>query len=111
MGYTLRVYCIRALGLRAKDITGKSDPYLVLTLNDKVISDKDHYVPRQVNPVFGRCFEFMAAFPFDHILKIALYDYDKVTSDDLVGETKIDIEGRYYTKHGAACGLPERYEE
>ncbi|VEN56322.1 unnamed protein product [Callosobruchus maculatus] len=111
MGYTLRVYCIRALGLRPKDITGKSDPYLVLTLNDKVINDRDNYVVRQVNPVFGRCFEFIAAFPFDHMLKISLYDYDVVTGDDMIGETKIDVEGRYYTKHRAGWGLPESYEE
>lgn len=52
--YLLRVYCVRALGLRPKDISGKSDPYLHITLNDQQIVDKEHVITRNVNPVFGR---------------------------------------------------------
>ncbi|KAG5864289.1 hypothetical protein JTB14_008284 [Gonioctena quinquepunctata] len=52
--YILRVYCVRALGLRPKDLAGRSDPYLYLTLNDKIFNDRANYIARQVNPVFGR---------------------------------------------------------
>lgn len=52
--YLLRVYCVRALGLRPKDLNGKSDPYLHVILNDKEIVDKEHIVTKNVNPIFGR---------------------------------------------------------
>lgn len=52
--YVLRLYCVRAIGLRPKDLNGKSDPYLYVTLNDKIINDKENCIKRQVNPVFGR---------------------------------------------------------
>lgn len=52
--YFLRVYCVRALGLRPKDINGKSDPYLAIILNDKQIVDRENIFMRNLNPVFGR---------------------------------------------------------
>lgn len=58
-----------------------------------------------------RCFEFDATFPYDYLLKIAVWDYDITTVDDLIGETEIDLESRFYTKHMAYCGIPEFYEE
>ena len=44
-------------------LTGKADPYLVLKFGDKRISDKEHYVSKQLNPMFGKCFEVEASFP------------------------------------------------
>ena len=44
-------------------VTGKADPYLVLKFGDKRISDKEHYVSKQLNPMFGKCFEVEASFP------------------------------------------------
>lgn len=61
--------------------------------------------------LFCRCFEFNAVFPHDHKLKIAIWDHDMTTSDDLIGQTEIDLEIRYFTKHRANCGLAETYEE
>lgn len=52
--YLLRVYCVRALNLRPRDISGKSDPYLQIVVNDKKIVDKEHVVIGSVNPMFGR---------------------------------------------------------
>lgn len=58
-----------------------------------------------------RCFEFDATFPQDHSLKVAIWDADVTTSDDLIGETEIDLEKRYVTKHRAQCGLAGTYEK
>ncbi|XP_072931489.1 otoferlin [Epargyreus clarus] len=107
----VRVYIVKATDLHPMDMNGKADPYLVLQLGSRNITDKDNYVSKQLNPVFGKCFEIEATFPQDSILTVQVADWDLVGSDDLVGETKIDLENRFYSRHRATCGLPLRYEE
>ena len=36
------------------DINGKADPYIVIRIGQNVISDKEHYISKQLNPVFGK---------------------------------------------------------
>ncbi|KTF72534.1 hypothetical protein cypCar_00023706 [Cyprinus carpio] len=88
---------------------GKADPYIVLKLGKTEIKDRDNYIPKQLNPVFGRSFEFQATFPKESLLTILIYDYDMVGGDDLIGETQIDLENRFYSRHRATCGLPTEY--
>lgn len=107
----VRVYVIKATDLHPMDFNGKSDPYVVLHLGSKRISDKENYVSKQLNPIFGKCFEVEATFPQDSMLTVQIFDWDLVGSDDLIGETRIDLENRFYSKHRATCGLALRYEE
>ncbi|XP_059472296.1 otoferlin isoform X4 [Neocloeon triangulifer] len=107
----VRVYVVKGTDLHPMDLNGKADPYVVLQLGSKRISDKEHYISKQLNPVFGRCFEFEATFPQDSLLTVQVWDWDLVGSDDLIGETRIDLENRFYTRHRATCGLPSKYEE
>lgn len=107
----MRVYIIKGTDLHPMDLNGKSDPYVVLQLGSKRISDKENYVSKQLNPVFGKCFEIEATFPQDSMLTIQVFDWDLVGSDDLIGETKIDLENRFYSKHRATCGIAYKYEE
>ncbi|CAH2103117.1 unnamed protein product [Euphydryas editha] len=107
----VRVYIVKATDLHPMDLNGKADPYIVLHLGSKRISDKENYVSKQLNPVFGKCFEIEGTFPQDSILTIQVYDWDLLGSDDLIGETKIDLENRFYSRHRATCGLPKKYEE
>jgi len=50
----VRVYVVRASDLHPTDPNGKADPYVVLTLGTKKINDKEHYISKQLNPIFGR---------------------------------------------------------
>ncbi|KAI8430622.1 hypothetical protein MSG28_000832 [Choristoneura fumiferana] len=107
----VRVYIVKATDLHPMDLNGKADPYIVLHLGSKRISDKENYVSKQLNPVFGKCFEIEATFPQDSMLTIQVLDWDLLGSDDMIGETKIDLENRFYSRHRATCGLPMKYEE
>ncbi|KAI8121686.1 Otoferlin [Lucilia cuprina] len=107
----VRVYIVKATDLHPMDLNGKADPYVVLHLGSKRISDKDNYVSKQLNPVFGKCFEIEVTFPQDSMLTVQIFDWDLVGSDDLIGETRIDLENRFYSRHRATCGLALRYED
>lgn len=107
----VRIYIVKATDLHPMDLNGKADPYVVLQLGGKKISDKENYISKQLNPVFGKCFEIECCFPQDSMLTVQIYDWDLVGSDDLIGETKIDLENRFYSKHRALCGLARKYEE
>ena len=70
---------------------------------------KDEYIPNNLCPVFGKCFEFTATLPQDFKLKVKVMDHDIGSLPDLIGETDIDLENRWLTRHRAVCGLPEAY--
>ncbi|XP_048062815.1 otoferlin isoform X10 [Megalobrama amblycephala] len=105
----IRIYIIRATDLHPADINGKADPYIVIRLGKSEIRDKENYISKQLNPVFGKSFDIEATFPMESMLTVAVYDWDLVGTDDLIGETKIDLENRYYSKHRATCGIASNY--
>ncbi|XP_073788760.1 otoferlin isoform X46 [Danio rerio] len=105
----VRIYIIRATDLHPADINGKADPYIVIKLGKSDIRDKENYISKQLNPVFGKSFDIEATFPMESMLTVAVYDWDLVGTDDLIGETKIDLENRYYSKHRATCGIASNY--
>ncbi|PKK17997.1 otoferlin, partial [Columba livia] len=105
----VRVYIVRATDLHPADINGKADPYIAIKLGKTDIKDKENYISKQLNPVFGKSFDIEATFPMESMLTVAIYDWDLVGTDDLIGETKIDLENRYYSKHRATCGVSQTY--
>ncbi|XP_035226343.1 otoferlin-like [Stegodyphus dumicola] len=107
----VRAYIIQAVNLTPTDVTNTCDAYIVIQLGKQKVNDKDHYISKKLNPVFGKCFEFVANFPIDSVLQIQLYDWDLMGSDDLIGETKIDLENRFYSRHRPICGIPRIYEK
>lgn len=43
------------------------------------------------------------------MLIVQVWDYDVTTADDLIGETRVDIENRFYSRHRAHCGIAKVY--
>uniref|UniRef100_A0A3P8YFS9 Otoferlin n=1 Tax=Esox lucius TaxID=8010 RepID=A0A3P8YFS9_ESOLU len=105
----VRVYIVRATDLHPADINGKADPYIVIKLGKSELKDKENYISKQLNPVFGKAFDIQATFPMESMLTVSVYDWDLVGTDDLIGETKVDLENRYYSKHRATCGIASNY--
>lgn len=59
--FDLKLFCwlvnslFQAVDLHPADINGKADPYIVIRLGQTSINDKEHYISKQLNPVFGKC--------------------------------------------------------
>ena len=92
--------------MQPQDPNGKSDPYLKVSVGKKVINDKENYVTATIDPLFGKMFEIPARLPMDRTLKVTVMDWDRFSTDDLIGETEIDLENRFLSQYRATCGLP-----
>ncbi|CAF0934963.1 unnamed protein product [Rotaria sordida] len=105
----IRVYIIRAIDLQPTDSNGKSDPYIEIELGKTRIDNRDERIPNTTNPVFGKMFELKTIIPTAKDLTIRVKDWDLLTSDDVIGQTTIDLENRLLSKYRATCGLPLQY--
>ena len=83
----------------------KSDPFLKLRLGKTTINDKDRYLKETVNPDFYRVFELPAELPGASQLDIELWDYDKLSANDFIGKTVIDLEDRWFEQAWQNFGL------
>ncbi|CAF1333357.1 unnamed protein product, partial [Rotaria sordida] len=106
-----RLYIIKALLYRGWDQAGKADPFIKIVLNeDTIIDDLDGKLLNTLEPVFGKSYEFDVQLPFQSLIRIQIWDWDMTSPNDMIAETKIDIENRRFSCHRATCGLPKRYD-
>ena len=84
----LRVRLHRAMGLRAADRNGKSDPYVVAHLAGHKKRTKT--VKKTLDPTFGEVLEFEGQLSelLRGPLVLKLYDYDAIGFDDPLGEVR-----------------------
>lgn len=61
-------------------------------LGKNVVSDRKNFIKNTTDPEFYRSFEINTELPGASQLTVSVFDYDRVTSDDLIGETVIDLE-------------------
>ena len=120
--FLCRVYIVRWQNLAAvtsstdvKDMLAgyisksSSNPYLRITIgngqNDGVngvkhIDDRSKAISNDLNPEFFQSYEFDVNFPEDWQLKIEVCSANHynlgIFSDEVIGETVIDLEDRYY---------------
>ncbi|XP_030632044.1 LOW QUALITY PROTEIN: fer-1-like protein 4 [Chanos chanos] len=107
----VRVYVVKATNLAPTDPNGKADPYVVVKAGQQQMDSKERYIPKQLNPVFGEVFELTVSFPLETELTLMVFDHDIVGLDDLIGETRVDLENRFYSRHRAGCGLALYYDK
>ncbi|XP_023570691.1 fer-1-like protein 4 isoform X2 [Octodon degus] len=106
----VRVYVVKATNLAPADPNGKADPYVVVSAGKERQDTKERYIPKQLNPIFGEVLELSISLPAEPELTVSVFDHDLVGSDDLIGETHIDLENRFLSHHRANCGLASQYD-
>ncbi|TSK16233.1 Fer-1-like protein 4 [Bagarius yarrelli] len=107
----VRLYVVKATNLAPADPNGKADPYVVVKVGQQQLDSRERYIPKQLNPVFGEVFELTVSFPLETELILTVFDHDLVGTDDVIGETRIDLENRFYSRHRATCGLSLHYDK
>lgn len=60
--------------------------------------------------LLARVLELDVSFPAEPELTVAVFDHDLVGFNDLIGETHIDLENRFYGHHRTNCGLASQYD-
>lgn len=93
----IRLYILEMKNLEKRDLLSESDPYIIINLGDveKVNERKNHQDDKR-DCRWYKYYDILADLPGDSVLTIKAMDYDSVFSDDLIGETKIDIEDRFF---------------
>lgn len=89
----LVVRILKALDLPAKDFTGTSDPYVKIYLlpeRKKKFQTRVHR--KTLNPTFDEVFCFPVEYDqlCNRKLHFSVYDFDRFTSHDMIGEVVVD---------------------
>ncbi|XP_023699095.2 multiple C2 and transmembrane domain-containing protein 1-like isoform X4 [Paramormyrops kingsleyae] len=84
----VQVKVIRAEGLMAADVNGKSDPFCVVELsNDRL---QTHTVYKNLNPEWNKVFTFNVK-DIHSVLEVTVYDEDRDRSADFLGKVAIPL--------------------
>ena len=94
---TIKVYILDAFCLSSRDNGSESDPYLIISCGNTVYNEQKNYQQDEPNPEFYKVYQFEGVFPGSAPLVIKLMDYDDLFGDELIGETSIDLEDRYFS--------------
>lgn len=86
----LRVHVFEAKNLERKDVTGKSDPYVILNVGAQEC--KTHVIKRELNPKWDYWCEFIILDPIAQHLQFMVFDQDDLNEDDFLGNGVIEIK-------------------
>ncbi|XP_044030305.1 multiple C2 and transmembrane domain-containing protein 1 isoform X5 [Siniperca chuatsi] len=84
----VQVKVMRAEGLMAADVTGKSDPFCVLELNNDRL--QTHTVYKNLNPDWSKVFTFNVK-DIHSVLEVTVFDEDRDRSADFLGKVAIPL--------------------
>ena len=93
----VRVYVLELNNLAKRDTFSESDPYIKILLGDKeLVNERKKAFKDCKNCKWYQYYDLLIELPGSSKLRIQVVDYDALFSDDLIGETSIDIEDRYF---------------
>uniref|UniRef100_A0A671XF04 Multiple C2 and transmembrane domain containing 1 n=1 Tax=Sparus aurata TaxID=8175 RepID=A0A671XF04_SPAAU len=84
----VQVKVMRAEGLMAADVNGKSDPFCVLELNNDRL--QTHTVYKNLNPEWNKVFTFNVK-DIHSVLEVTVFDEDRDRSADFLGKVAIPL--------------------
>ncbi|XP_070844852.1 multiple C2 and transmembrane domain-containing protein 1 isoform X3 [Chaetodon trifascialis] len=90
----VQVKVMRAEGLMAADVNGKSDPFCVLELNNDRL--QTHTVYKNLNPEWNKVFTFNVK-DIHSVLEVTVFDEDRDRSADFLGRVAIPL---LYVRNG-----------
>ncbi len=103
------VYIIKVSILNPLHLIGKFEPFIQLDCGETEIKT-EKFRTNSIEPLIGKCFEFEARFPHQSHLNISIKNWNLLEGTELIGETTIDLEDRFYSNCYATCGLPKKFE-
>eukprot|EP01116_Phalansterium_solitarium_P017026 TRINITY_DN4096_c0_g1_i2.p1 TRINITY_DN4096_c0_g1~~TRINITY_DN4096_c0_g1_i2.p1 ORF type:complete len:513 (+),score=187.69 TRINITY_DN4096_c0_g1_i2:107-1645(+) len=96
---TVHILVAEAKNLAVMDMSGTSDPYVVLTSSFNKQTFKTKIIKRSLTPKWGEEFSFFTKKP-EGTLELKMYDYDVLSPDEFMGVVRIPIsryaDGREY---------------
>ena len=93
----IRIYILQLLNLSTRDLFSDSDPYIRILLGDKVlVNEKKKFVNDKKNCNWFQYYDLLIELPGSSKLTIQVMDHDPIFKDELIGETSIDVENRYF---------------
>ena len=75
--------------LVARDVTGSSDPYVVIQLGNKKLKSKT--IQQTLFPRWNEIFAFEFLPTLEKNLRLTVMDWDRLTKDDFMGECSFDL--------------------
>lgn len=88
----LHIKAIEARDLPKMDVVGKVDGYLKFKLSsDPKSKQKTHVIKKDYNPVWNEVFHFKVDPSKNEVLHAELYDWDKVSANDLISTHDFEI--------------------
>ena len=93
----IRVYVLELRDLVPKDKLSDNDPYIKIYFGGEKKFDEQKYHHNDVKKVdWYKYYDILTVFPGDSTLKIEVWDYNPIFKDELIGETSVDLEDRYF---------------
>ena len=78
-----------ARNLIPMDKGGSSDPFVTMKIQDKTRLKRTTIKKKTLDPVWEESFDFEITEPKYDMLKFTVYDYDKYTNNDFLGEASL----------------------
>jgi hypothetical protein len=92
--YNVNVYILEGTALTAMD-DKSSDPYLKLKIAGHESKGETHM--KTLKPEFYERHTISCKIPGDALLNVDVMDWDRFSSDDVIGSTVIDLEERWFS--------------